>query len=168
MEARITYLKQHISELKQDERERGFVVLLAIELRSLLNQQRILRKILADTGDLMGIELKKEGSDLCVALLPEPDGSDRVRLVKYGKSGFFGHDVFTSAVEALSDALSQGYRERADGTLDRYSTTAMWKKGMAYVELLMAFNAGRINFQEFNHRLTTWDEAQSTKQPITV
>ena len=103
MRERIEYLKRRISELKRLNEDRGYALLLAIELRMLLNRQRQLDAVLSMSGGTpLGLELRHKDGRL-ISILPEPDGSSKARLVRYGPDGFYGHEVFNDPMKALDE-----------------------------------------------------------------
>lgn len=149
MRERIDYLGARISELKRIDEDRGYALLLAIELRMLLNRKRQLDAVLSlSDGNPLGLELRHRDGRY-MAVLPEPDGSAKARLVRYGPDGFFGHEVFDDPMKALDDALHQGFTEYANGTLDAFILTPAWQRGMRYSALLQQYNNGRITFEAF-------------------
>ena len=149
MQERIEYLKARISELKRIDEDRGYALLLALELRMLLNRQRQLDAVLSRSdGNPLGLELRHRDGRY-MAVLPEPDGSAKARLVRYGPDGFFGHEVFEEPMKALDDALYQGFTEYANGTLDAFILTPAWQRGMRYSALLQQYNSGSITFETF-------------------
>lgn len=99
---------------------------------------------------LLAIELR---------MLPEPDGSSKARLVRYGPDGFYGHEVFNDPMKALDEAVSQGFVEDARGTLDAFILTPVWQRGMRYSAMLQRYNEGRMSFEEFCRR--SREEAES-------
>jgi len=164
MKERIEYLKTRVQELKRLEEDRGYALLLAIELRMLLNRRRLLDAVLSKAnGNPLGLELRHRDGRY-VAVLPEPDGSSKARLVRYGPDGLFGHEVFDDPMKALDDALCQGFSEYANGTLDTFIATPAWKRGMHFSALLQRYNEGRMTFEEFCRR--TREDA--TSEVLTV
>ena len=159
MRERIEYLRCRISELKRLDEDRGYALLLAIELRMLLNRQRQIDAVLSMSGGTpLGLELRHTDGRL-IAILPEPDGSSKARLVRYGPDGFYGHEVFNDPMKALDEAVCQGFVQDARGALDAFVLTPVWQRGMRYSAMLQRYNEGRMSFEEFCRR--SREEAES-------
>lgn len=159
MNARIDYLEKRIAELKESN-DRTYALLLAIELRAQRQEQRITHRLLAE-GEPLGLELKNAHGHF-VAIVPEPGDTLEARLVRFGEDGLFGHEVYPSAMRALSEALTQGYCERADGTLDALARTERWRRGIRYTALMQEWNAGGMNFEEFSRATQSLYEEAAT------
>lgn len=152
MRERIEYLRQRISGLKRLDEDRGYALLLAIELRTLVNLKRHFDAVLSSAdGNPLGMELRHSDGRY-VAILPEPDGSSKARVVRFGPDGFYGHEVFEGPMQALEDAVYYGFTQCANGTLDAFALTPVWRRGMRYSALLQRYNTGRISFEEFCRR----------------
>ena len=159
MRERIVYLKARISGLKRIDEDRDYALLLSVELRMLLNRQRQIDAVLSMSGGTpLGLELRHKDGRL-VAILPEPDGSSKARLVRYGPDGFYGHEVFVDPMKALDEAVCQGFAHDARGSLDAFVLTSVWQRGMRYSALLQRYSQGLMSFEEFCRR--SREEAES-------
>ena len=101
---------------------------------------------------LFGLELRKKEGDY-VAILPEPDGSEKARLLFYGERGLIYHETYETGFAARDEAITRGYVEEVVGQMDRLSYTEQWKEGMASLEAISQLNAGQIDWTEFQRRM---------------
>lgn len=148
-------------ECKQ-EGKRGIAALLLQVARQKKRAQALVAQLLAvNAGRAEGIELAKhsdsEGGDgSYVAILPEPDGSGKGRVVSFRADGFYGHQVYESPVAALEEAVRDGFRYPVH-VLDQLALQPRFQKGQRFVELAQAFNTGRIDRKAFDSAVAELD-----------
>lgn len=104
------------------------------------------------SGSALGLELawRTDTGITYLAILPEPDGSGRARLVPFDKSRMYGHQTFATPKEALAEALRRGYFETACGMMDRFAATPAWRKSIAEAQLITRYSNSEIGSGEFH------------------
>ncbi|QSV17632.1 hypothetical protein [Photobacterium ganghwense] len=86
--------------------------------------------------------LNAEGTGLAV-ILPDPSGRQQVRLNYYKAYGPVYHFCHATFNEAMVAAVKDGYKYVATGTLDEWSSTQVWLRGVLVCHLLQQ-GSGRI------------------------
>lgn len=128
----------------------------AAETTHLANVRTLFQQIVAsNAGSAVGVELARQapsGTYYC-AILEEPDGSGRGRIVYFDAEALHPHHTCASTSEALAQALAEGYVERADGTMDRLATSEAWRRGFAYGALVRRYARGEIDARRFGEEV---------------
>lgn len=149
---RIEYLTQRADHVVSDPQKSAFAAHLTAERTRLDNLRLLSEQIIASNGGTaVGVELAFQapnGTRYC-AILEEPDSSGQGRIVYFDADALHRHQVHRSPAEALEQALTQGYVERANGTMDRLAATEAWRRGLAYSELVGRYASGEIDAQQF-------------------
>lgn len=149
---RIEYLSKRVGQLSADPAVAGFAAHLAAEQRRFDNLRTLFEQIVASNGGTaVGVELAfaaPNGKCYC-AILEAPDSSGQGRIVYFDAEALHRHQVHGSPSEALEHALAQGYLERADGIMDRLATSAAWRRGVAYSDLVHRYARGELDAHQF-------------------
>lgn len=149
---RIEYLTNRVGQLSADPTAAGFAMRLAAEKRRLDNLRSLFEQIIASNGGTaVGVELAFQGpggTRYC-AILEAPDSSGQGRIVYFDADALHRHQVHGTPAEALEQALAQGYVERADGIMDRLATSAAWRRGVAYSDLVRRYASGELDAHQF-------------------
>lgn len=128
----------------------------AAETTHLANVRTLFQQIVAsNAGSAVGVELARQapsGTSYC-AILEEPDGSGRGRIVYFDAEALHPHRTYASTDAALAQALAEGYVERADGTMDRLATSEAWRSGFAYSALVRRYARGEIDARQFGEEV---------------
>lgn len=124
----------------------------AAETIHLANVRTLFQQIVAsNAGSAVGVELARQapsGTYYC-AILEEPDGSGRGRIVYFDAEALHPHRTYASTDAALAEVLAEGYVERADGTMDRLATSEAWRRGFAYSALVGRYARGELDAHLF-------------------
>ncbi len=116
------------------------------------NVRTLFEQIIASNGGTaVGVELARPGPDKTryCAILEEPNGSGRGRIVYFDAEALHPHQACASPAEALEKALAEGYVEPADGAMDRYATSDAWRRNVAYSALVGRYARGEIDAHRF-------------------
>lgn len=100
-----------------------------------------------NSGSAIGIELGRRAGDRAsyCAILEEPDGSGRGRIVYFDESALYQHEIYSSPDEALQQALIEGYIEWSPGTMDSLAATPAWRTCIAQCDLICRYSSGEID-----------------------
>jgi len=148
----IEYLNQRADRLASDPHAAAFVAHSTAQRSRLDDLRQLAEQIIASNGGTaVGVELAFRCPDKThyCAILEEPDSSGRGRIVYFDAQALHRHQGHASPAEALEQALAHGYRERADGTMDRLATSEAWRRGLAYSELVARYASGEIDAIQF-------------------
>lgn len=149
---RIESLTKRGGQVSAEPAAAGIAALLAAEKRRLDNLRTLFEQIIASNGGTaVGVELAFQapnGARYC-AILEAPDSSGHGRIVYFDAEALHRHQVHGSPSEALEQALAQGYVERVDGIMDRLATSATWRRGVAYSELVRRYASGELDAYQF-------------------
>lgn len=149
---RIDYLAGRLVALKE-QGDRKYAAFIAGCLRRHKQLQRRLQEVLdGNDGEACGIELANSAGQY-VAVLPEPGQASKGRLVRFSPDGLSGHEVYGSPLEALLEALSNGYKKPCAGTMDQLAQTPQWHRAMRIADLIQQLGCGQITHQQFNEQL---------------
>ncbi|MCV3289983.1 hypothetical protein VCX44_14575 [Aeromonas caviae] len=77
-------------------------------------------------------QVSNKRGNLC-CLFPDPQYPGHYRLSFHDQAGPVSHLVYSTAEQALKEAISLGYREHTPGQLDRLSEDPHWQFGLARV-----------------------------------
>ena len=88
--------------------------------------------IIRNGGEFVGLEVSNKRGNLC-CLFPDPQYPGHYRLSFHDQAGPVSHSVYSTAEQALKEAISLGYREHTPGQLDRLSEDPHWQFGLARV-----------------------------------
>jgi hypothetical protein len=69
--------------------------------------------------------------------------------VSFRENGFHGHQVFKTAEAALEEAVRDGYRWPVQ-VLDKLALQPLFLKGQRFVELIYAYNTGKLDAVAFD------------------
>lgn len=144
----------------KDDGDRGLAALLMQSARRRQQNQKLKARLLAANGDCaIGIELANRVDDaqLFVAILEEPDGSGKGRVVNFQSNGLHGHQVYASPEAALEEAIKDGYRWQVT-VLDAFSGRREFHKGQRLVDLIYGFNTGRLDRAAFDAAVRELDQ----------
>lgn len=136
------------------EGDRHIAALLLLNARRKERNRNLVAQLMAKNGGCAdGIELSNvpEGDSRepsYVAIVPEPDGSGRGRVVNFRANGFHGHQVYPGTEAALEEAVKEGYLWPVQ-VLDRLAAHPAFLKGQKLVELVFAYNTGKMGSDAF-------------------
>ena len=97
-----------------------------------LRKQVFADLIIRNGGEFVGLEVSNKRGNLC-CLFPDPQYPGHYRLSFHDQAGPVSHLVYSTAEQALKEAISLGYREHTPGQLDRLSEDPHWQYGLARV-----------------------------------
>ncbi|WP_270804964.1 hypothetical protein [Aeromonas sp. QDB66] len=97
-----------------------------------LRKQVFADLIIRNGGEFVGLEVSNKRGNLC-CLFPDPQYPGHYRLSFHDQAGPVSHLVYSTAEQALMEAISLGYREHTPGQLDRLSEDPHWQFGLARV-----------------------------------
>lgn len=100
-------------------------------------------------GDPSGVEYKQPGAEKYAFVLPDASQVGRWRVSYFDKHGFSYHEIAPTMPKAAQIMVSGGFTEAAVGSLDRLAATKAWGLGVAYADLIMQLNMGRITHARF-------------------
>lgn len=150
------------------EGDRGVAALLLQAARRRAQNRGLVERLMRDKGGAEGLELSNvpEGGTkepAFVAILPEPDGSGKSRLVSFRENGFHGHQVFKTAEAALEEAVRDGYRWPVQ-VLDQLALQPLFLKGQRFVELVYAYNTGQLDAVAFHAAVDELERVYGLKE----
>ena len=111
-------------------------------------EAKTLEDLLELHPEVLGLELQNEGGRRFVAILKEFDGSERARLLYFDQRGFSGHSTRESPLDALKEAVSEGFVLPAVGMLDTLAAGREWEIGMQISHCIYLHNAGKMSYAE--------------------
>ena len=115
-----------------------------------VNREETRGKIKDKYGDdLSGLQLSNDDRSLFVLFAPDASEQGRIRITNFTKDGLMGHSTFDTYQKALDEAISDGYRNMADGSLEDLSQLDTFKSGNEYAARVQELNSGKINFAQF-------------------
>ncbi|MGQ5489688.1 hypothetical protein [Methylobacillus sp.] len=153
----------------KSEGDRGVAALLLQAARRRAQNRSLVERLMRDRGGAEGMELSNvpEGATqkepAYVAILPEPDGSGKSRLVSFRQNGFHGHQVFATPEAALEEAVRDGYRWPVQ-VLDQLALQPLFQKGQRFVELVYAYNIGKLDAAAFHAAVDALDREYDLKE----
>ena len=114
-----------------------------------------------NSGSPIGIELGRTLGDRMsyCAILEEPDGSGRGRIVYFDESALYQHEIYSSPDEAMQQALLEGYIEWSCGTMDRLAATPAWRACIAQSDLIRRYSSGEIDAVAFHAGMVRLSDA---------
>lgn len=87
-----------------------------------------------NNNKILGIELKHIRNQIWACILPDASNQGMYRVQYYDKHSFVSHITFNTPEEALTTAITEGYRSYEPGSMDRLSITDEWKQGLEWLE----------------------------------
>lgn len=127
---------------------------LLLQAEEMRGAEKLLFQELSANG-IVGLELK--GRLKYLAIVPEPDGSGRIRLSFFDERGFSGHEVYATEEDALKEAIKQRYIEHCPGALDQLAATETWRLGMVHADLIRMVNSGQITFAQYRAEVANYN-----------
>jgi len=157
-----------VQECKR-EGDRGLAALLLQTARRREQNQKLVERLMSENGGYAeGIELSNvpEGEakkPSYVAILLEPDGSGKGRVVSFRDDGFHGHQVYPNTEAALAEAVRDGYRWPVQ-VLDQLALLPLFQKGQKFVELIYAYNTGKLDAVAFHAAAEELDRVYGVRE----
>jgi len=109
--------------------------------RKQAERREILETLLAlNGGSAIGLEMRHRTRSQWAAIFPDASIPGKFRHQYFDERGFFAHETFASAEEALMDAIKDGYVHAEPGILDRVSMLPAWAEGLKALAEIQRLN----------------------------
>ena len=106
-------------------------------------RQALTRLLSLNQGRALGLELRHQAREMWVAIFPDASEPGRFRHQSFDTRCFFSHSTFDTEIEALKDAIDNGFLIHDPGSLDRLAATVSWSQGLAALEEVQRHNMPR-------------------------
>jgi len=111
----------------------------------------------------LGTEWKTRNLDW-IAVLPDASHPGKVRIQRYDEDGFSGHTTFDNLQKLVAYLIEwETSLKKANGTMDKFSKTARWKRGM---KRLAAFHTKESSVEDLVDRIDQLLERAARIKPI--
>lgn len=129
------------------------------------------RMMLANNGDLIGIEFQKPNdgkyptkNEKYAVALPDASRDGKWRVSYFDQNGFSSHESHTTREQAQQALAQEGFTIQAEGTLDRLAATDDWARGTDYADLIMDLNRGAITHAQFIEKQKSMNDSYEAKK----
>jgi len=123
--------------------------LLSIEFDPAVSYDLVMR---AHGGDPSGVEYRRDDRESWAFVLPDASQPGMHRIQYFDQHGFSSHHPCESVAKAADTMVTEGFRVRDDGALDRIGCLASFKRGTEVASLIQLLNRSVITMSEFNER----------------
>lgn len=122
----------------------------------LADYEKSLSRHIKEIGPIIDIAIVKHlFNQQWMMILPDVSGMEFWRTQTFDLNGFSGHMVHNSMDIAIRHAVSCWFRIRDDAALNRLQNTPEFEFGQYYSEQIGFLKERKIDFAEFNLRVTT-------------
>jgi hypothetical protein len=117
--------------------------------------------------DLAGLQLKG-ASDRYAFFLPDASNAGKFRVTHFDKNGLSGHTTYDTYAKALDEAIQDGYKTEAPGSLEKLSELDSFKAGNEWAHKLQAVHDGKITWADFVAGKDANEKQAEAKDPLGV
>jgi hypothetical protein len=100
-------------------------------------------------GDPSGVEFRADDRESWAFVLPDASEQGSHRIQYFDEHGFWSHSRHATVFDATSAMVTERFRLKDAGALDRMCELPSWRRGTEVAGLIQALNYKKITMQEF-------------------